>query len=323
MTDRERQEDEMCALESICDANEFKWKKEKKIECKFSVNCQLTKDLHIIFQKQFSNTECPYVKHLPPIQLYVQLPQDYPSSRAPNYHLYVNWLPPWAASLICQHLDEIWKENEQNEILFLWLEFLKNELLSHIQVDDTLDVSYLWNLFQNPMDHFQLEVLQWTDKRVINGGLYLNPLDVLVKYNNMKDFIDFETNFHECGICFGEYSGKTCEKISSCCHIFCRNCLTNFLTVRITDRNVNKIECPATECTVQIQYDQIKRICPANLFDIYEKYLFDYELMSNKNIVHCPRKQCQSLVMLNEGENLASCQVCEYNFCAYCFKVNV
>ncbi|XP_058791987.1 E3 ubiquitin-protein ligase RNF14-like [Phymastichus coffea] len=324
LTDKERQKDEMFALENIYNTKEFKYKKRVNIECEFAINCKLVKEyLYIKCGKEFSDiqdNQC--IKHLPPLQLYVQLPYNYPSTSAPQYHLFVNWLSPWQASLVCQKLDQLWDENKQNEILFIWLEFLKNELLFYLQIKDILDVSYLMNIFLNPTDEFQLEVLQWTDQRVINGGLYLNPLDKLIHYNDIQGLIDFEINLHECGICFEKYFGKTCEKITPCGHIFCKYCLTEFLTVRISERNINSnLVCPATGCIENISFDQIRKLCSANLFHMYDKYLLEYKLISSGNLVYCPRKQCQSLVTLNEGENLASCFVCEYNFCAYCFKV--
>lgn len=138
---------------------------------------------------------------------------------------------------------------------------------------------------------------------MIHGCSNFNPLDVLKEYNNHKNMMDFETNAHECEIRFNQYSGKDCEKMSPCCDLFCRYWLITFLTIRIDDRNISNIECPTTDSTVHVHSDQIKRLCPTNLFDSYEKYLLEYEPLRIGRILNYPRKQCQSLVTLDQEKN--------------------
>lgn len=321
MSDKERQEDEIFALQNILDENEFRCKKNGHIECSFSISCNLiNENLLIKYDTRVKRKELS-IRHLPPVRFYIRLPQNYPSSKAPEYHLVINWLAPWEVSLACQKLDELWEENEFNEILFVWQKFLKNELLTFLNLKHTLDTSFLFELFSNPNDQFLLKILEWKDARVFYAGLNLNPIKRLLDYDEQGDILEFETNIQECNICFMTHFGKMCIRINLCDHVFCKECAQQYLTMKIDEHNVNNIKCPAFDCKINMQSDQIKMICPPDTFERYQKYSLEIKLMSEKNLVYCPRKVCQTPVAVECGENLASCPNCEYNFCAYCFKV--
>lgn len=322
LSDQERQDDEIFVIENIWSPNQFRYKKRTNIECFFSVSCDLANDNVLIDYKNLSRKL--YIKYLPPIRLYVQLPKDYPSAIPPKYNIAINWLTPWQVSLACQKLDELWQKNEFNEILFIWLEFLKSDLLNFLHIEDVLEVSYLMDLFTNPDDEFLLEVLKWTDERVVYGGLFLNPIERLRDYNESRDLLEFKSQFHYCDICFCTNSGQMCIRLDVCNHAFCKGCILQYLTLKINERNVY-IQCPAVDCRIKIKPSQIRGICSTDSFQKYEEYLFENRLRNTKkiNLVYCPRRVCQKAVSVKIGESLASCPACEYNFCAFCFKVSI
>ncbi|OXU19916.1 hypothetical protein TSAR_003713 [Trichomalopsis sarcophagae] len=320
MSDLERQDDEIFAIENICSPNQFRYKKKTNIECFFSVSCELANENVLIDYKNV--TKKVYIKYLPPVRLYVQLPKDYPSASPPKYNIAINWLTPWQVSLTCQKLDKLWQRNESNEILFIWLEFLKSDLLNFLHIEDILEVSYLMELYENPDDEFLLEVLNWTDERVVYGGLFLNPIERLKEYNESRDRFEFESQFHLCDICFCTSAGQMCIRVDGCNHAFCKACILQYLTMKINERYV-LIQCPAADCKVKMKCSQIRGICSTELFQKYEEYLFEKQILNMKklNLVYCPRRFCQKAVYVKIGESLASCPACEYNFCAFCFKV--
>ena len=43
---------------------------------------------------------------------------------------------------LCRRLDEIWKENEGDVIMFLWMRFLKDDALTFLKVTTPLDLSH-------------------------------------------------------------------------------------------------------------------------------------------------------------------------------------
>lgn len=319
-SDADRQRDEVFALQSIYDKTCFRCVENK--ECAFFIECKLINDELAIKYDATTKEENIIVKYLPPIRFYVKLPADYPSKSAPTYCIAINWLPPWETSLVCQKLDELWEENSFNEILFNWSHFLKNELLNFLNIKHFLDVTYLYELHIKPDDKFLVDLLCWCDQRIIYAGLHLNPVEKLKEHDELGELLKFNSSFHECEICFVSYSGSLCKKIIHCQHVFCTSCIEQYLTVKINERNVENLRCPAFDCNIIIKLDQIKEICALDVFEKYEKYLFEIQQLSSKNLVYCPRKICQAAVMVNHGENLASCLRCEYNFCPFCFKVN-
>ena len=46
-------------------------------------------------------------------------------------------------TLLCNHLDSLWEENQGCVTLFVWLQFLQDESLTYLGVENTLDVTEL------------------------------------------------------------------------------------------------------------------------------------------------------------------------------------
>lgn len=44
-------------------------------------------------------------------------------------------------SCLCRRLDELWEENQGCEILFTWIQFLKEETLEFLAIVSPLDIS--------------------------------------------------------------------------------------------------------------------------------------------------------------------------------------
>ncbi|XP_070165552.1 E3 ubiquitin-protein ligase RNF14-like isoform X2 [Polyergus mexicanus] len=149
-SDRIRQEDEMTALSSIYSENEFSCTRNEQIKCTVNIILKLNRKLEVNFTNCCSSNAISdsivssdkiFVEHLPPVRLYTQLPNIYPSRKPPNFCLSVIWLTPWEISFVCQKLDEIWEENQGSEILFLWLDFLQNDLFNFLDIKKLL-ISY-------------------------------------------------------------------------------------------------------------------------------------------------------------------------------------
>lgn len=44
-------------------------------------------------------------------------------------------------SALCRRLDELWEENQGSEILFMWIQFLKEEMLEFLGIKSPLEIS--------------------------------------------------------------------------------------------------------------------------------------------------------------------------------------
>ncbi|XP_023313794.1 E3 ubiquitin-protein ligase RNF14-like [Trichogramma pretiosum] len=354
LSDQERQNDELFALECIDIADEFKYKRnsDSRFECSFSLRCKLVKNNIEIFQNfhQTLQSECAdqhfghvlkdendniihsdepsetskgeknIIRYLPPVRLYVQLPSNYPSVSCPMFNLAINWLAPWVVSIVCQKLDDMWTANEYSEILYTWIDFLKYELLNFLNIIDYIDVSYLYGLFLMPENDDLLDLMKIKDRRIIYGGLFLDPIEKLLENNRLCDHEEFKSNKHECSICFIENKGTESLKMEPCNHIYCEKCMEEYLIVKINQRDIQNITCPTMNCLIIINSNIIKQYCPPESYDKYEQCLYELQLSKQGKVVHCPRKFCQNLVLVVEEDGLASCKACQHHFCAFCFK---
>ncbi|KAJ1519383.1 hypothetical protein ONE63_004675 [Megalurothrips usitatus] len=170
-SDHDAQNDEMLALESIYDSDEFSFKKDDseisgqfhafvslpsqvKIEYQFlstyKKKVQLSQDKASVSAGSKGPVNQIFVKYLPPIEFSFTLPPDYPSTSPPRFTLICSWLGRKQLSKLCEKLDSLWDENRGLEILFLWLSFLKEESFSFLELDSTINLSkqYSYNLIQ-------------------------------------------------------------------------------------------------------------------------------------------------------------------------------
>ncbi|XP_033300887.1 E3 ubiquitin-protein ligase RNF14-like [Bombus bifarius] len=312
-----RQEDEVLAISSIYSKNEFSYCKNNIIYCYYNVFVNISDGLLKLenVDEQNSHSFHPYfIKYLPPIKVRLELSVDYPTKRSPNFCIISSWLSPWQISFICQKLDEIWLENSGQEILFLWFEFLRNDTLQFLNIKDTLDISFMYTTYCNSNSIFQ------NDVRAVYNNLSGDPLEFLLSHNKYVEEIEFQNNYFECIICFDRLCGQKCIKLKNCGHIYCKNCISEYITIKIKEDNVTGITCPDLSCNLDITINEVKRLCPES-FSQYEKALLRVSLKSMKDIIFCPRMSCQCPSVKTYDDTLGICSKCDYTFCTYCYKV--
>ncbi|KAE8748053.1 hypothetical protein FOCC_FOCC005248 [Frankliniella occidentalis] len=165
--DIDAQNDEMLALASIYDTDEFSYKKEDgELSGQFKAFVTLPGDGGIKLQYRLecfksrlpSHTENPIpadfnelsLKFLPPIEFAFTLPPDYPSTSPPRFTLVCVWLGRKQLSRLCEKLDNLWEENKGLEILFLWLSFLKEDTFNYLELEPVINLSkqYTYNMVQ-------------------------------------------------------------------------------------------------------------------------------------------------------------------------------
>lgn len=316
----------MEAISSICEEGEFYRTKNENYEIRLEVPVFLEKgSLDVKYSNviQRHRTQQMYrhfsVRNLPPICLRLNFPEEYPESKAPEYELEIFWLPPWECSLVCQKLDELWACNGGSEILFLWRDFLRNEILGFLRHDESLDISFLFTVYAEPNDVVSFGLFRLSDERATNGAMFIHPMHYLQQFDESREIALFAKASHVCGICCEEFSGRKSIKFSKCGHIFCKNCTFEYLARKI-EQQCPKILCPSFNCFTLVSHDRIKEICPG-LWSKYENCVLKCALSKMKDIVFCPRRSCQLAVIIEPEETLARCGNCDYNFCSYCRKV--
>jgi len=81
------------------------------------------------------------VKYLPPVKLEFSLPPDYPSLSCPLYCITCPWLLEDQKKKLEIELKNLWDEQGGGVILFTWLNFLQEELLEFLGLDNRIDIS--------------------------------------------------------------------------------------------------------------------------------------------------------------------------------------
>ncbi|EZA58019.1 E3 ubiquitin-protein ligase RNF14 [Ooceraea biroi] len=323
--DHERQRDEMVALASIYPENEFSYSKDKQIKCTANVFPNFPNKLEVRFTNCCSSVASDpvalcdkiFIEYLPPISLYIQLPDTYPSQRPPHFHFSIVWLPPWEISFLCQKLDEIWEENQGSEIIFLWLDFLQNGFFDLLGIQHSLDVSFIHMVHSMPKDN-TASLAALCDPRAMNKTLSTNIKQSLVSYDKKQRKLQFGKNFHDCDICFEWCTGLQCIELKNCGHIYCKTCVREHIEMKLKGYNKD-ISCPSVDCSREIDASDIKTLCPS-WFPQYEELMLRVALDTMDDVIYCPRTFCQYPVIRDENDSAPICYKCNYCFCVYCRK---
>ncbi|XP_026476439.1 E3 ubiquitin-protein ligase RNF14-like [Ctenocephalides felis] len=134
---QERQCDELSTLESICGENEFSYSIPDKIPVGYADICVDSSPIEVFFVDPKSHkTSSITVSYLPPIRLNFQLPKDYPKSVSPKFVISCNWLTHEQLIKLCDYLDEIWNTDPGEEVLYKWMQFLKHETMTFLQIKE-------------------------------------------------------------------------------------------------------------------------------------------------------------------------------------------
>uniref|UniRef100_A0A3P9CSM9 E3 ubiquitin-protein ligase RNF14 n=1 Tax=Maylandia zebra TaxID=106582 RepID=A0A3P9CSM9_9CICH len=135
--DLEEQEDELLALQSIFDADEFVRDESKsageirvcvELPVGFSVALREGKSEAPGFLRQYD------ISFLPPLLLNFGLPEDYPSSSPPSFSLTCSWLTHTQLAALRAHLADLYEATGGAVVLFSWVQFLREDALRFLNI---------------------------------------------------------------------------------------------------------------------------------------------------------------------------------------------
>lgn len=219
------------------------------------------------YEHSTRETELKDICNLPPIELTIALPAEYPTSAPPTLsHIFSDYvgrvsyrtdhLQSLPSSLVkyvsekaaidrsnftlrvADRLNADW-DAMQSETLFWWYETLR----------ETIWTEGACGLYDS-----EREVLAF-DEYIIAGESPATPQStnslssLLRTYDLLCKRKLFEGKRFGCGICLEEKRGGKCFRLSSCAHIFCQECLTGYLSSMIREGYVRQASaCPDPEC---------------------------------------------------------------------------
>lgn len=218
---------------------------------------------------------------------------------------------------MCEQLDNIWSEvGPGMEVLFDWIQFITDDTLSFLKITSPM---YLKNNFlqQNSIEKPTADHL---DKRAVQDIASLEILvNFIANYDSIESVEQFNSNYISCGICFSEKLGSQCVKFPQCDHAYCTECVTGYFLVQINDGSVRALNCPEDKCDSQANPDMVKKLVPEKEYERYEKVLLQTTLDCMEDMTYCPRKTCQSVVIMEpDSKNMGRCPVCSFVFCVFC-----
>jgi hypothetical protein len=118
---------------------------------------------------------------------------------------------------------------------------------------------------------------------------------------------------------------KICEevktemfKLSNCFHCFCNSCLSDYITFRVQEAQVNKMPCPGHECGIDLQEDEIKQLISPLNFEKYQVFKRNSELNNNPFLRWCPLPDCTGYDLGSVKKDRLTCSICSHQFCYYC-----
>uniref|UniRef100_A0A3P8T4Z9 RBR-type E3 ubiquitin transferase n=1 Tax=Amphiprion percula TaxID=161767 RepID=A0A3P8T4Z9_AMPPE len=310
-TDLEEQEDELLALQSIFDSEEFV-RDESKSAGEIRVSVELPADFNVY-----------EISFLPPLLLTFDLPQDYPSSSPPSFTLTCSWLThPQLSSLhaLGVQLTDLYQATRGAVVLFSWVQFLREDALKFLDIHSVLELpSDEHNTELYPCEpHLPGSSSQVQENPSTSDGITL--MSQILLYNAAQKQKLFTTTLFDCGVCFMSWLGSECVQLFQCGHIFCKPCLAKFCKVQIKEGNVRGVTCPEADCGGSPTPAQVRSLVGEELFSRYDRLLLQSTLDHMADVTYCPRNSCGSAVIVDTSSTAAMCSVCNFAFCVKCKK---
>ncbi|MBN3302497.1 RNF14 ligase, partial [Amia calva] len=324
--DLEAQEDELLALASIYNEDEF-LRAESAQGGEIRVCPQLPHNFRI-FGKGEEHIEYA-VSFLPPVVLNFELPSDYPSNSSPVFTVSSTWLSRVQLGAVCKRLDELWQESVGSVVLFSWIQFLKEDILNFFSIESSLEIVTAEKGRKEPEKEAAPEKEREEDaeeseregldpRAIVEVDPRTNVLLQLLDFDVEQQQKAFDSKAYSCGICFLEKMGSECLCFKECRHVYCKACLTDYFQIQIRDGNVQCLNCPEPECNSVAMPSQVKNLVGEELFARYDRLLLQSSLDLMADIVYCPRKMCGSAVMVEPDTTMGICPTCQYAFCSLC-----
>ncbi|XP_061094117.1 E3 ubiquitin-protein ligase RNF14-like [Conger conger] len=324
--DQEAQEDELLALASIYDQEEFQREDGSVRGGEVRICPDMPRDFKVIVKAGGKCTEYG-VSFLPPLVLNFELPVDYPSKSSPLFTLNCKWLSEIQLAAVCRHLDELWQESLGSVVLFSWIQFLREDLLSFLHISSSLELPSLWDSSSTGASEGGAcgrgaagpeapeQPGPGAPPRLDPGAEQL--LHVL-DFDRAQRRKAFDSRAFDCGICFSTKLGADCFSFRECEHVYCASCMCEYFRVLITEGAVNGLKCPQSECSSEATPPQVKQLVGEELFGRYDRLLLQSSLDSMADVTYCPRHACATAVLVEPDNSSAICSSCRYAFCTLC-----
>ena len=180
-------------------------------------------------------------------------------------------------------------------------------------------------------DHLDLNIgidnLQDEEIRLNVGEIKTNRQDIQTEIKKVELDIpqsvleDFD-NPNICRICFNNKLEDNNKIIFNCQHIFCQDCITNYLTSLINDGMVLNIRCLYGGCPRNFTHEEIRKFVSAENWRKYTKFIRSKAAFSSPDYKNCPYPDCEQIVQIDpfEVQIFNECND-NHRFCSKCLEL--
>ncbi|TRY58036.1 hypothetical protein DNTS_022691 [Danionella cerebrum] len=313
-SNQEAQSDELLALASIYDAEEFR-RAESSLKGEIHLCLELSPDFKLQIRGE---RRVEFDVSFLSLVLSFEFPLDYPSSSAPTFTLSSRWLSR------VQKLDEIWEENKGSVVLFTWIQFLKEETLQFLKIQTPLEITVSGQQMPSESTENQSddrgEPLELDPRAVQDADTQTDFLTSLLDFNEAQKQKVFDASIFCCGICFCENLGSSFTLFKECQHVYCKACIREYFEIQIRDGTVQHLSCPETDCTSMASPAQVKALVSQEVFARYDRLLLQWRLNLMADVVYCPRMSCCAPVLMEPDKTMGICPSCRFVFCTLCYQ---
>ncbi len=171
----------------------------------------------------------------------------------------------------------------------MWMSFLNEEVLDHLKIESPLDLSNVVakrprvqrsenaqsgdmgssevnkqgqedGAIKHDLDPSLTSDLSSTmcDPRAIQDIASQDLLlPTILEHNKNQEEHEFRTTLFTCQVCFMEKLGSLCTRFQNCDHVYCKECMTGYFDVQITEGAVKALTCPSDKCESQAHPSQV------------------------------------------------------------------
>ena len=125
-----------------------------------------------------------------------------------------------------------------------------------------------------------------------------------------------------CQICFE--CVPVSEVVSApCSHLFCRDCMTGYVTSKVNDGHVLNVHCPYPNCSRVLSSSNFLNLLPSDLHTKYERFRQNAEVALDPNARWCPTAGCDTVLKRGKGKtsDRLKCNKCKRSLCFSCNEV--
>jgi hypothetical protein len=210
-----------------------------------------------------------------------------------------------------------------------------HEAISYISYGITSFRDEIKSLHQKPLEGSQIlhnhdDYETWKEKKNVN-----------------KDYIDLKNELHDetprtpgkggeddwvvieekksetkirvnCPICLDEIPSDKIYILDCCDHKFCKNCITEYTRMKITDGETDSLTCPVLTCKREIEVKEIKQLLNSQEMKKYEDFSLKKALSKIPTVCYCPNRLCNNAIDVVGCESCMKCPACATVFCSAC-----